>query len=489
MSVFEIPQSLSSLNFGTDSMLTQELLPVSSAVVNSRPGYGVASGLTQWQFRETSQWFSPALSYFELRGHFTDLSGNALPKSAGIGYTRNWWSTLFSQLELLVNGHSIEVITNNVLVDTVNIINGAKHGYLKSFASAYGWEPLMDRIANSSSYGTAAPSSSNYNTVVATFKPSLSIFNLASIPCGAEIKLNFTWNPNGEQAMIESLTSKIAGVDYIFVIDKFVFQKCSLRPDPALSIPPSGKYDLSPIMVNQYPITQTNQAQFNVSVPGMTNRLTLVFQDNNLANSFAVGQNGLNAITKFRPVFSSGASNFVACLSQIWVQLPELGGGTYPSPVYSMVFNDRASFGRLYSDFQLTSQGNIEGNEGAIPFGNFDTGIGAEIIAPNATPAAVYNPGDRANDDRAIIYTTAASALTSQTYNQTALYGFLGSSFVVNIPVLRPQNRPITTAIVNVQFNTTVTSVQMSVLSSYSQCLAVANMGSGTYDFKLMTGV
>lgn len=488
MSVFDLSQTLSSINFGVTQQNTVELIPLTGSVSNCRLGYQPASGTSIFQFKETNNWFSPALSWFQIKLRFADLSNNALSVSDGIAYVKGWPAVIFSQVEFRVNGQQVELCTNVPIVDSVTLAASASYGYYQTLGDNIGNESLMTRIQNTSRYGSG---NSNFQEVIGNWRPPLSVLNTACLPPGAEYQIHLTFNAQAEQQIIESLAPKIAGVDYVVYVDSITYYKCSLMPDPSLTLPSQGIIELTPAVINTYSVINSNMLQVQTPVDATCNKLFVCFQDNNLVNSFGAGQNGYNPFLDFHAGFSNGATDFASFLQQFWVELPEIGV-RFPSNTYNFVglaSGSKSDFYRAYKDFINCNFGDSSARESGLQFGSFDKSKGAHIVAPNATPAGVFQLGTPDNEDEAKIVTSAVTALTATSYNQTCLYGYIGRKFILCIPIIRPKNRPISTVTINCQFSGQVTNVLMHVIQLSSRALVVQNAGNNMYQYNMATTI
>lgn len=514
--MFELADGPRPVNGGTQRMQTVQLFPATAAISGTRPGVsGATTGQTSWLFTEDTYWWVPSQSYFTITGHFARAgTGLALPATASLAYCDNWVATLFQQIQYQLNSQTVELLQNPPISDTALTYSSVDRTWLKSFGSANGLgEGLMARIWNSSQFGTGAATTTNYNEVVATFRPALSIFDVPhGIPPGAQHRFDFSWANNGEQAVIESFGGLLAGVDFNFFIDSFTFYKCSIMPDPSIPKPIGGYIELHPCQVNQYPITGTTNFQQNVPLPATAERMLFVLQDNNAANFFQAGQNGLKPATDFHAALSVGTVPFAAYLTNFFVSFPELQT-QHPNPAYNLVGENsagaRTEWGRAYQDWCGICRGSSGGYEGSVPFGSFDLGLQAStgqagnsvtVVAPNATPQPVFLAGNEQNDQRAVIITGATNLVGAATgpanltingnvASQTALWGWLGRKCILAAPVIRPADRLVTNANVTMQFSTAPTSAVLSVITTYSMGIACELDANGRYQFEVLRGL
>lgn len=505
MSLFEIQEQPRSINGGAVRYDIRQLYPVSAAITNARPGVnGAATGITTFQWNDDVNYWIPAASYFTIRGHFLDGSGNALARpplgpastATPVAYVDNWPSVLFQQIQAFCNSSSLELLQNPPQADTALLYSSVDRTWLKSFASASGvGEGFQTRALNSAQFGTAAVGTTNYNEVVATWRPSISLFDCAeAIPPGAQWRVDFSWSNTAEQNMIESLASNVVVTDFTFTIDEFTFYKATVVPDPMLELPTRGIIELNPVQVNVYPLTGTNQLQVNVPLKNTTHRVLVACQDNNTANSLACGQNGLKPITSFGAAFSSGATDFTAYISNLYMSFPELGYQA-PNPTYSLTAGSAAGskseWARAYADWITICKGSTGGYEGSVPFGAFDTGIGTAILRPLETVTPVMQVGDPNNDQQYWNVSTATAAVAATVGAQFARWGWLGRcpGPIFAFPVIRPPDKMITNANMQLTLSASATSVNVFVISSYSKILMIQKDEMGRNRFDLLDGL
>jgi hypothetical protein len=500
MAAFDIPAEFRDKFGGAVKFDVRQLYPQTAAVSGVRPGVsGAASGQTTFQWQDGTLWWVPALSYFVIRGHFLDGSGNALarPPTGQLGYADNWPSTLFQQVQFFIDSQSLELLQNPPQSDTALAYSTVDKTYLKSFASASGLgEALQTRVLNSGQFGTSAVGATNYNEVVATWRPSLSIFDCAKgLPPGSQFRVDFSWSSTAEQNMIESIASKIAGTDYTFTIDEFTFYKATIAPAITTPLPSHGLIELQPVQVNLYPLTGGTTLQVQVPLPATANRMLICIQDNNSANNLGAGQNGLKPITDFNVGFSSGASDQAAFIQNLYVNFPELGY-QYPNPTYTFTAPNAAAaksgFERAYQDWILNTKGASGGYEGSVPFGSADQGVGTQIVAPLLTGGGpVVQAGNPDNDQQFLIFTagTGATTYTATSAARTAMYGWLGRKAILCAPIVRPEGTVVSTAQLYLQMSASVTSVNVYVIMSYDLALAIEKGGDGKYHYQIVRGV
>lgn len=494
MSAFDLADGPRSIQGGARSYDIRQLFPQTAAISGTRPGVsGATTGQTTFQFNQDSRWWVPSLSYFNIRGHFTDTSGNALSRTSGIAYVDNWPAALFSQIQGFCNSQSLELLQNPAQADQALTISSVDKTFLESFASLAGeGEALTTRQLNSAQFGTSSVSATNYNEVVAAWRPSLSLFDhCTGIPPGAQWRFDLSWAATGEQNVIESTSVKIAGTDYFFFVDELTMYVATIEPDPSIPLPMSGFIELNPVQVNTYPLTGGNTLQVNVPLPATCHRALIVFQDNNTANSLAAGQNGINPITCFRPYFSSGATVNASWVQNLYMSFPELGTQA-PNPQYSLtagvLAGAKSDWQRAYGDFVTITRGASGGYEGSVPFGTADIGIGAAVLAPLAS-TPVMTVGDPNNRNQAWVASTSTGAVSATQANQTANAGWFGRNCIFAFPCVRPVDKLVTNANVALTLSASATSVLMYVILSFSMGIAVELGANGKYNFEIVLGL
>jgi hypothetical protein len=500
-SVFELPQQFRLVNGGAQKYDIRQQFPLTSAISGQRPGVtGPAVGLTTFQWQDSNDWWIPSLSYFVLRGHFLDGSGNALarPPTGVIGYADNWPALLWSQIQMFCNSQTVELLQNSAQADTAVAYSSVDRTFLKTTATASGMgEALQKRILNSAQFGTAGVGASNYNEVTATWRPALSLFDCSeALPPGAQFRIDFSWALGGEQAMIESaIGAKLAGTDYTFTLDELTMYRATVAPDPLLvELPMQGLVEMNPVQVNTYQLTGGTSLQINSPMPSTCNRVLIAFQDNNSANNLAHGQNGLKPLSNFALRFSNGASDLASTIQNLYCSFTDLGYQA-PNPTYAFTSlasaGARSGFERAYQDWVSICRGSSGGYEGSLPFGNADTGVGAQVNAPLLTGGGpIIQAGDPDNDQQFAIWTNGAGAstYTATSAAATSLYGWLGRMPIFAFPVVRPAGKLVSTMTVSLQLTSAVTSIQMFVIMSYSAALAVDRRPDGKYDYQVVRG-
>jgi len=501
MSAFELPEEPRLLNSGAVKFDIRQMLPRTSAISGTRPGVsGATQGITTFDWTDEQLHWIPALSYFTLRGHFLDGSGNALarPPTGTIAVVDNWCAVLFQQIQLFMNSTSVELLNNPAQADTALLYSSVDRTWLKSFGSSSGvGDGLQTRMLNAAQFGTAQfGTASNYNELVATWRPSLSIFDCASaIPPGAQMRIDFSYSNTAEQNMIESAASKIAGTDYTFILDEFTFYKASVMPDPETPLPTRGLIELNPVQVNSFALSGGNTLQQTVPLPATCNRILVGIQDNNTANNLAAGQNGLKPITSFAAAVSNGASDFASYISQLYINFPDLGVQA-PNPTYSFTAGSSAGsksgWERAYQDFITVCRGDSGGYEGSVPMGSYDSAIGTQINTPLQTVTPVVQAGDPNNDQQFAYWSTGTGAVAATAYSQFARWGWLGRcpGPIFAFPCVRPKDRTVSNATINLVLSGNATSCNVFIISSYSMGIAVEkDPSTGRYSHMVLRGL
>ncbi len=514
-SVFDMSEMLESINGGVDRYDMAQVYPISGNINGSVVGQGQAQGLTVFQWQDSVNWWSPAQSYFSLI--LTFRSKAAVPTAASlVTYADNFVCTLFSQLQSYINSRPLDTVNTPHLIDTALTYSNAKQNFLKTWGSLTRvGEPLSTRLINVQANG---------GVIEVVFRPPLSIFDTKLLPPGAQFKLEFNWANNGInafEALNSSLSWDATDIDMTdgkvsIRVNSFSFYKATVHPGPSIAIPPRGVIDLMPCQALQYFVNSGNSLKQNITIPGSTNRILVVFQDINstslvtaptvppVNNICGVG-NGYNPATSFSSIFTTGigenpvfGANTTGLL-QLWISLPELGIQE-PQPIYS--FSGVQDYMRAYGDWCHITQGTHNQTEGSIPFGNNDPSRGTTIIQPllasaTTTPtlsAGTIQSGDLNNPQQytyipAVAFPgTAANALT---YNQTTRWGWSGRcpGPIFAFPVVRPEGRTVSTGTLNVVMGAMVTSVCATIIASYSMAIILELQPSGYYSYTLMEGV
>jgi len=310
--------------------------------------------------------------------------------------------------------------------------------------------------------------------------------------------------------MIESIvpatasTTAAAGagttVNYTFILESFTFYCATITPDISIERPLRGLIELNPLQTTTFSLSGGNLLQAQVALAGTTNRILIVIQDNNAANNLAAGQNGLKPMTSYTAAASLVAADFASFLQTFYLSLPELGY-QWPNPTYNFQTVGAATTGqtsewkRAYTDWINTVRGSSGGYEGSVPFGNLDAGIGVPLIGFDTTAATtpIVNLGDPNNDQAywSITATATAAVPPATTGNRTARWGWLGRcpGPIFAIPVIRPPDKTVSYATLNMQFANTVTSVNVYVIQQYSMGMVFEADAFGKYAVEILRGI
>jgi hypothetical protein len=433
----------------------------------------------------------------------------------GIAYADNWPPTLFSQITYQCNSQTVELLQNPAITDTAQLYSTVDKTWLKSFgSSSCVGESFTTRLRNSSTQGdvrlvggnpTAA--SGNWNQVTASWRPALSIFDCPhGVPPGQQHRFEFSWNPTGEQNMIESVAAATAGFTpannvngqgYEFVLDSFTFFCATITPDVSIEKPLRGLIELNPLTTTTYTVSGGSLLQAQVALAATTNRILVVIQDNNSSNALAAGQNGLKPLTSFTAAASLATADFSSYLQTFYLSLPELGY-QWPNPTYNFQTTGAATTGmlaewkRAYTDWINTVRGASGGYEGSVSFGSADAGIGVPLIGVNTTVASsVLNTGDPNNDQAYWAIGLSGTSPVVTTANQTARWGWLGRcpGPIFAIPVIRPPDKTVSYATLNMQFASQVTSVNVYVIQQYSMGMVFEADAFGKYAVEVLRGI
>lgn len=511
-SVFDLSETLESINGGCVRYDMSQMYPLSGNVSGIVGGAtGNAKGLTTFQWQD-STWWSPCQSYFLLTCTFSvGTPGSGVAVDAA--YADNFAMTLFSQINTQINSRPLDTVNTPWLIDTALTYANAHNSFLKSFGSLTRvGEPLSTRIRNTSQNG---------GVVQVAFRPPVSIFDVKLLPPGAQYTLNFNWAANGLLAF-ETINGSVAwgtGNDQVSIsIGEFSFYKATVTPGPNVDLPERGVIDLNPCTAMQYFINNSNTLKQNITLPGTTNKILVVFQDitpNAVTvpppedNICGVG-NGYNPATSFTNRFCNANTddltftNGQSMLSTLWLDLPELNIQE-PKPIYNFS-SGITDYMRAYSDFCHVTQGTKNNEEGSIPFGSMATAAGTTIIQPvqgaNAAGlvAGTIQIGDLNNPQQYTYIPTAIAGTLADplTYNQTSRWGWLGRcpGPIFAFPVVRPQGKYVNTGTLNATTSTgggTSTSLAFNasatVIASYSMALVCTRQPSGYYSIDVVEGV
>ncbi len=499
MSAFDLPEEPREINGGATAYDIRQMYPTTASVTNARPGVtGAAVGTTTFQWEDSNLHWVPSLSYFVIRGRFLDPT-NSLARTSGIAYCDNWPAALFSQIGFMCGSTSVELLQSPPQADTALLYSSVDRTWLKSFGSASGvGESFQQRCLNSAQFGTAAVGTTNQNEVTCTWRPSLSIFDCAHAipPLGSagKMQIDFSWNPTAEQNMIESIASATAVSGFTFTIDEFTFYKATLKPSPEKPLPMRGLVELNPAQVNCFSLTGGNTLNVQIPLPATCNRILVVMQDNQTAQNFAAGQNGLKPITSFAAAVSSGATDFSSYITNMQVQFQDLGTSA-PNPQYSFTAGSsngaKTGLERAYADWIAICRGASGGYEGAIQFGCYDSGIGAQINTPLQTVTPVVQAGNLVDNDQGYAHWSAATtAVAATAYSDKARFGWLGRvpGPIFAFPCVRPKGTTVSRATLSVTMSGTATSANFYVICSYSMALAFEKNASDGYNFMVVRG-
>jgi hypothetical protein len=509
--VFDLPDMLESVNNGCSRISVDQLLPTTGSVSNSVVGTGGASGITTFQWAESSNWWLPSESYFQLQLKFAWNNVTILPNDTHLAtYCDNFVSTLFNQITSYVNTQPLETLNQPWIVDTALTYAKCHWNFLKSSASMTRvGEPLSTRLVNVRTNG--GPNAGTGAIIEVSFRPSIALLAAKILPPGAQFRVDFNWQSSAiyafETLAKALLTTDVASTTYSVTVNSFTFFKASVSPAPGISLPPNGVIELCPAASYQSTTSSSNQMQQTFAIPATTNRIIIVFQDTCTLGvtttppvDFMAGiGTGYNPVTSFTNRFLKTGSAVNATfttdstvLSQLWISLPEIGY-TAPKPVYSFNTGNNTDLLRAYSDWCHTTQGTITNFEGSIPFGNTDPTLGTTIIAPGASAGGVTTQAGDLNNYQQYSYITPGGAGTpvAKTYNQTTRWGWAGSrpGPMFAFPVIRPNNQHVSTGTLYAQFADAVISATVTFIASYSMALVVEHAGNGQYSYKLVQGV
>ncbi len=533
MAAFHLDQEFESINGGAARYDVSQMYPVSGNIASADVGTGAASGLTTFQWQDSTGWWSPQNSYFLLQLQFTAGGTNGIPGSLGtsptnnVTYCDNFVHTLFTQIQSQIDSRPLDTVNTPHIIDTALTYSKAHNNFLKTWGSLTRvGEPLATRIKNvkvTSTANTLAGGGTN-GLIDVVFRPPISLFDCKVLPPGAQFRVDFNWASSAILAF-ESVDGSIAigntaaqtPPQFNINVQGFSFFKAMLQPESVIHTPDHGIVELCPAVSNQYFLNSTDTLRQNITLPGTTNKLYVVFQDTNATavttgpppvdNVSGVG-NGYQPATSFTHVFttSTGSNRTFTSntntLNQLWLDLPELGI-TEPKPVYN--FGARASatslssrdLMRAYSDFCHISQGTHDQAEGSVPFGNFSTESGITIFGPGATVGAsnavvAFQQGDL-NNPQQLVYSIAGSTTVpvAQTWNQLARWGWAGRipGPIFAFPVVRPENKLVSNGTLNVVMNANVINVSVTTIACYSMALVCQKQPNGLYAYSLVQSV
>lgn len=507
---FDMSDALESINNGISRFNKSQIFPISGNVTGT-VGTGTASGSTIFQFNETSEWWLPSQSYFHMKLTFTGagstINNAQYPGTANalVTYCDNFICTLFTQIQSQINSQPLDTVTTPWIVDTALGYSKAHWNFIKSYSSMTRMgEGLATRLLNVSQ---------NSGVIEVAFRPPLSLFDVKILPPGAQFRFTFLWAATAKaafEALQKDITWGTSANQNSVSINSFSFYKASVLPAPGIMLPKQGVVDLCPAVANQYPFPSNGTSmQAQISLPGTTNRILVVFQDTSTVATFTdiapvdrIGgvNGGYNPATSFSSLFikavPSGAgtttyANDTVKLSNLWISLPELGITT-PSPQYTFG-TDNTDMIRAYSDWAHLCQGTASNYEGSLPYGNADPTLGTQIISldDNTAQTFLLQPGDNNNYQQYNAWYVGNTNLTAKAYNQTSLWGWSGSrpGPIFAFPVVRPEYKQVSQGILYVNLTGAPYSVTATVIATYSMALAVEDVGNGLYEYKLITGV
>lgn len=514
MSIYDLPQSLESINGGADRYNVDQLFPISGNINGAALGTGQASGLATFQWQDSNLWWSPCLSYFRMRVKFVRYAITGAPNSTDstpqlnewVAYADNFVSAMFSQIKSQINSRQLDIIDVPWVIDTVMSYANSKKTFLDSYASVSRLgEPFQTRLINTCSNG---------GVVEVCFRPPLALMQCKCLPPGAQFRLDFNWATN-PAAVFESLggdvtigTSTSGSTNqYQVLIQDFSFFKATTAPSPLVQLPEHAVIDMNPAIVNQY-FGQTGSLKQNITMPSTTNTIYMTIQDYNTAKinaapgsggPYASAQlgvgSGFNPITSFTNAVSSSLSTTIATanncpLLNLYLTLPELGT-QIPSPIYSFA-SGVEDWQRAFCDFINISQGTNGADQGGVSLGSYSLAQGCTIAN------AVFNAGNPNNSQQATVFNAtiqplgiATVAPVAATFNQTAKFGWLGRcpGPIFAFQVVRPQNKAVSTGNLNITFTGSPTNYVVNVICSYSMALQLQHVGGGLYSYNLVEGV
>lgn len=528
-SAFDMPELLESINKGVNRWTTDQMFPISGNVSNSAVGSGSASGTTTFQFQDNVSWWSPSQSYFNLRLSFTgnntkilnnqniltSTGGTALANPDWVTYADNFVCTLFTQIQSFINSQPVDIVTTPWIIDTALGYSKAHWNFIKTYANMTRMgEPLSTRLLNVTQNG---------GLIEVAFRPCISMFDVLLLPPGAQFRFDFIWAPsaiNAFESLLKSITTGTGAGQYQITVQDFSFYKCGVQPSPNTPLPARGVIDLCPAVANQYFAVNNTQLQQQITLPGTTNRILIVWQDlatNTVtpavattttiaapANNITGVGNGYTPATSFTTTFlKQNATNpnpvfgtDTVQLQQLYIILPELGIQC-PKPQYTFNISDNRDYIRAYSDWAHICQGTYDNMEGSLPFGNNDpsTGTGLSVSGGTLGTAGVTSqPGDRDNYQQLwSVNTVLASPGTvpQTTLNQTSRWGWSGTrpGPIFAFPVIRPEYKHVTGGTLYATFSNSVANACATVIATYSMAIAVEDTGNGIYSYSLVTGV
>lgn len=533
-SAFDMPELLESLNKGVNRWNTDQMFPISGNMNGNAVGSGNASGTTTFQFQDNVSWWSPKQSYFNLRLKFTVGNGGLIGNNQNIltstgvtvplanpdyvTYCDNFVCTLFTQIQSFINSQSVDIVTTPWIIDTALGYSKAHWNFIKTYANMTRMgEPLSTRLLNVTQNG---------GIVEVAFRPCISLFDVSLFPPGAQFRFDFIWAAsaiNAFESLLKTIQIGSSSGQYQILVQDFSFYKCTVQPSPNIHLPSRGVIDLCPAVANQYFAVNSTQLQQQITLPGTTNRILIVWQDLStnavtpaVATSTTISApadnitgvgTGYTPATSFTTTFlkqNSGTANQTFSgnttkLTQLYIILPELGIQC-PKPQYTFNIADNRDYIRAYSDWAHICQGTYDNMEGSLPFGNNDpsTGIALSVTGPTGVSLGVggvtSQPGDRENYQQLWSLNTALSAagvVPSSTLNQLSRWGWSGTrpGPIFAFPVIRPEYKHVSQGTLYATFNENVNNACATVIATYSLAIAVEDTGNGIYSYSMVTGV
>lgn len=510
MSVFDLSDELESINGGASRYDMAQIYPITGAIQDGTViGTSGAAGLCTFQFQD-SLWWSPCQSYFHMRLTFTE-GGTAGINNKPVAYADNFIMTLFTQLQTYINSKPLDTVNTPWLIDTCLQYSNSRANFLKTWGSLTRvGESLTTRIRNISRANNGT------GQIEVVFRPPVSLFDTKLLPPGAQFRLDFNFASNGINAFETagpSLTWGATGTNVQIKINSFSFYKATITPGPGIQLPQHGVIDLFPAIANQYFCNNSTTLKQNITLPGSTNLVRVVFQDISAttvtddppASEWCGVGNGYNPATSFSNIFCMAGSttnasitNNTYYLQQLWLSLPELGIQE-PNPIYS--FDSVMDKMRAYSDFCHYTQGTKDQLEGSIPYGSDNYLGGVTIVALNtgATAGDLAQLGDPNNPQQYWYLKTSASdaAPNTASYNQTSRWGWVGRcpGPIFCFPVVRPEGKTVSTGTLNVLLGPNGTasggamSIAATVIASYSMAIVVELQPTGYYSYSLVEGI
>jgi len=504
--VFELPEQLESINFGVNRYDMVQMYPTTGAINGATVGTGAASGLSTFQWQDSVNWWSPNQSYFHMQLTFINNAVTPIP-TRPLTYCDNFIMTLFTQIQSYIDSRPLDVVNVPHIIDTALTYSNAKQNFIKTWGSLTRiGEALSTRLRNVQTNG---------GVVEVVFRPPLSIFDAKLLPPGAQFRIDYNWAANGLLAFESVFRSVGWGAtavttDVSITVNSFSFYKATVQPSPMVSLPQKGVVDLMPSSINQYFLNGTNAIRQNLTFPGTTNRVLICCQDVNTAavtttppvNLITGVGSGYQPATSFTAVFTNVGTanpNFTNTvqINQLYLSIPEIAS-TQPQPIYNFN-NGVVDFMRAYSDFCHITQGTKNQDEGSVPFGNFYPTNGTTIISIDTDVGSsgtvletpFFQQGDLNNPQQYLYMTSGATPADPDTYNQTARWGWLGRcpGPIFAFPIVRPENKPISTGTLNLTTSGNVQNASISVIATYSMAIVVELQPNGQYRYSLIEGV